>query len=36
MADETRDNIMFSVQRETQRDKLMTLLEFKEEVYREI
>ena len=36
MADETRDNIMFSVQRETQRDKLMDLLNFREEVYREI
>ena len=36
LADDTCDSIMMRVKRETQRDKLITLLSYQEEVYEEI
>jgi hypothetical protein len=36
LAQDTRDDIMMRVKRETQRDKQISLLELKEEVYEEI
>ena len=36
LSSDTRDDIMFRVKRDTQRDKLTTLLKLKEEVYKEV
>ena len=36
LSDDTRNDIMFRVKRETQRDKLITLLKLRDEVYEEV